>query len=109
MICLYFFMISLNFFMIFLYFFMVFFVFLYDFFGFFYDFLDFFANTQSNQVDFVRSAAKKWREGKAKVVTGINLDIYDDQIERSTRSDQSVPNIKHPNIFVQNDHMLRED
>ena len=80
---------------------------------FFYDFLDFFANTQSNQVDFVRSAAKKWREGKAKVVTGINLDIHDDQIERSTRSDQSVPNIKHPNIFVQNDHiichMLRED
>ena len=56
-------MISLNFFMIFLYFFMVFFVFLYDFFGFLYDFLDFFANTQSNQVDFVRSAAKKWREG----------------------------------------------
>ena len=109
MICLYFFMISLNFFMIFLYFFMCFFYFFMISLDFFYDFLDFFANTQSNQVDFVRSAAKKWREGKAKVVTGINLDIYDDQIERSTRSDQSVPNIKHPNIFVQNDHMLRED
>ena len=45
---------------------------------------------------FVRSAAKKWSELEAKVVTGINLDIYD-QIERSTRSHQSVANIKQPN------------
>ena len=35
------------------------------------------------QVDFVRSAAKKWRELKANVVTRINLNVYD-QIERST-------------------------
>ena len=28
------------------------------------------------QVDFVRSAAKKWREVGVKVVTRINLDVY---------------------------------
>ena len=31
----------------------------------------------------MRSAAKKWRELKANVVTRINLNVYD-QIERST-------------------------
>ena len=58
-------------------------------------------------VNFVRSAGKKWREVEAKVVTGINLDIYD-QIERSTGSDQSVANIKYTNIFLKHHKYERQ-